>query len=423
MSARAAPKAADVTVNAAERDATTAQRVPAIWILALPWLTWGMVGGFIIVTLPQMLVAQGIAGDRAAISVAIIISPLFWNFVLAPFLDVRFRRRTYALVLGVVAVIATAVTVIQHAVLVEVEAVMLVGFFSLCMFQSAIGGWIGSLIEQGHDGRLGAWSAIFSSGGNGVGILISGYAVQHLSSMAGASLIFAAFLAPLLVFPVIPAPPPAQTLAAENFSRFAREVGLLLKRREVLVALALFALPSASFALTNALGAWSGSFHAKPSVVSIISGAGIMLGSIAGCALVPPIARKVPLRPLYLGIGLVGAAFTLGLLLLPRLSATFALAFMGENFFQSAALAAALAIMFEVIGPGNPLAASTFALLMAGLTVPIDYMQFVDARAYHWHGVTGAFLADALIGAGACLLLAIVLRRQLFPTPAAAELA
>ncbi len=410
-------------MNAAEREAVNTRRVPAIWILALPWLTWGMAAGFIIVTLPQMLVAQGIPGDRVAISIGIIISPLFWNFVLAPLLDVRFRRRTYALVFGVLAAIATAFTVIQHAVLIEVEAVMLAGFFSLCMFQSAIGGWIGSLIEQGHDGRLGAWSAIFSSGGNGVGILISGYAVQHFSRMAGASLIFAAFLAPLLVFPVIPAPPPAPIPAAENFSRFAREVILLLKRREVLVALVMFALPSAAFALTNTLGAWSGSFHATPSVVSIISGVGIMLGSIAGCGLVPPMARRIPLRLLYLSIGLLGAAFTLGLLLLPRLSATFGLAFMGENFFQSAALAAALAIMFEVIGPGNPLAATTFAVLMAALTLPIDYMQFIDARAYHWHGITGAFLADALVGGSACLLLAIVLRRRLFPGDPTAEIA
>ncbi len=408
-------------MNAAERDAVSTPRVPAVWILALPWLTWGMIGGFVIVTLPQMLVAQGIPGDRAAISIGIIISPLIWNFVLAPLLDVRFRRRTYALVFAGLAVIATAVTVIQHAVLVEVEAVMLVAFFSLCMFQSAIGGWIGSLIEQGHDGRLGAWCAIFGSGGNGVGILISGYAVQHFSSMAGASVISVAFLSPLLVFPLIPAPPPARMLAVENFSRFAREVALLLKRRAVLLALVMFALPSASFALTNALGAWSESFHATASVVSLISGVGIMLGSIAGCALVPPMARKIPLRLLYLSIGLLGAAFTLGLLLLPRLSATFALAFLGENFFQSAALAAALAIMFEVIGRGNPLAATTFALLMAALTVPIDYMQFVDARAYHWHGITSAFLTDALLGGAACLLLALVLRRRLLPAAARAE--
>lgn len=390
-------------------------RVPPVWSLALPWLTWGMVGGFIVVTLPQMLVAQGIPGDRAAITVAIIFSPMFWSFLLAPILDVRFRRRTYALVFGVASVTACAVTVVYHAVLAEVETVMLIGFVCCCLFQSAVGGWAGSLIDKGHDSVLGAWSGIYSVGGSGVGILISDYATQHFSRPAAAVIIFAALLSPLLVFPIVPAPRPAKVLAAASFRRFAREVISLFGNREVLIALAMFALPSASFALTNTLGAWNESFHASPSLVSLISGVGIILGSIAGCALVPPLAKRLPLRPLYLSIGLVGAAFTVGLLFVPHVSWTFGLAFMGENFFQSAAAATALAIIFEVIGPGNPLAATTFALLCAAVDLPVDYMEFVDARGYHWHGITGAFLADALLSGSACALLAIAFRRRLFP--------
>jgi PAT family beta-lactamase induction signal transducer AmpG len=399
------------------------QRIPPLWILGLPWLTFGMVGGFVIVTLPQILAAQAVPGGRMAVAVAIILSPVFWNFVLAPFLDVRFRRRTYALVFGVLAVAATALTVVHHPSLAEVEAVMVVGFLCVCMYQSAIGGWVGSLIEKGQDSRLGAWSTVYNLGGDGIGILISGYAAEHFSPMTAAAVIFTAFLAPLLVLPMIPAPPPDKMLANENFSRFAREIISLFKRREVLVALLLLTLPSASFALTNALGGWSGEFHATASFISVISGVGLILGSIAGCALVPPIARKIPLRPLYLTIGFVGAAFTLSLLLLPRTPATYGLAFMGENLLQAAAIATAFAIIFELIGPGNPLAATTFALLSAAMCFPIDYMEIVDARGYDWHGLTGAFITDALVSASACIVLAIILGRRLVPAQPAEELA
>ncbi len=196
-------------------------------------------------------------------------------------------------------------------------------------------------------------------------------------------------------------------LAAASFRRFAREVGSLFKNGEVLVALALFALPSGSFALTNALGAWSDSFHAPASLVSLISGLGIILGSIVGCALVPPLARRVSLRPLYLSIGIVGAAFTASMLLAPRVPWTFGLAFVGENFFQAAAVAACMAIIFEVIGPANPLAATIFAVLAAAQSLPVDYMEFVDARGYHSNGITGAFLTDALISGSVCVLLAM----------------
>jgi PAT family beta-lactamase induction signal transducer AmpG len=378
-----------------------------------------MTVGFAIVTLPQMLAAQGVRGGRIAVAVAIFLSPISWNFILAPLLDVRFRRRTYALAFGVLAVAVTAFIVIRHQPLAEVEVVMAVGVLSICMFQSAIGGWVGSLIGKGQDSRLGAWSTIANIGGNGIGVLVSGYATERLAPAEAAALLFVVFLAPLIVLPLIPAPPPGERLINENFSRFAREIAALLRRREVLVTLALFALPSASFALTNALAGWSGDFRAPASLVSITSGLGLIVGGIVGCSTVPLMAAKMPLRPLYLSIGLVGAAFTLALLMLPRGPATYGLAFMGENLFQSAAIAVSFAIIFEVIGSGDPLAATTFALLVAATNFPIDYMEVIDARGYDWHGIAGAFLTDALVSGSVCVVLAVMLRGRWVPAPAA----
>ena len=411
--------AGEVMSPSAHRQVST-QRIPALWILSVPFLTYGMVGGFIIVTLPLMLVPQGVTGGRIAVAVAVVLSPMFWNFVFAPCLDVWFRRRTYALIFGALAAATTAFTVIHHASLVEVETVMGGSFLAVSLFGAAVGGWIGSIVEKEQDSRLGAWCTIYNICGDGIGILISGYATQHLAPTAAAALVFAAFLAPLLVLPMIPAPPPDKVLASESFRRFVREVIVIVKRRETLVALALFVLPSASFALSNTLGGWSGNFHATPSFVSVASGVGLIVGALAGCSLVPPIARKVPLRLLYLAIGLIGAAFTLAVLLLPRISVTYGIAFLGENLFQAAGFATALAIIFELIGPGNPLAATTFALLTAAMNLPIDYMEVIDAQGYDWHGIAGAFLADALVSAAACIVLAIILRRQLFPAPSVA---
>jgi PAT family beta-lactamase induction signal transducer AmpG len=371
----------------------------------------GLLGGFAFVTLPQMLARRGVPGGSIAVAVAICTSPSFWTFLLAPFLDVRFRRRTYVLVFGGLSVAASAFAVLYQASLVAVEIVMLLSIFTLNMSMSAMGGWLGSLVEQGQDSRLGAWYTIYAIGGGGIGVLISGWATQTLSPAQAAAFIFITFLLPLLICPMIPAPPPSKTLASENFSRFAREILLLLKRRQVLVALAMLALPSASFSLTNVLGGWSESFHAPPSLVSLIGGVGIMVGGILGSLMVPLLAKKLPLRPLYLSIGLVGAVFTLSLLLLPRAPATYGVAFVGEYIFQSAAVATALAITFEVIGPGNPLAATTFALLGAAMNFPIDYMDVVDAHGFDWHGITGAFIVDALVSGSVCLLLAIALRR------------
>ncbi len=389
------------------------RRVPALWILAVPVITFGMMAGFIIVTLPQMLAAEGVSGGHIAVDVAIITSPGFWIFLLAPFLDVRFRRRTYALVFGFLAVAANAFAVLHHSSESELVALMLVGYSSLALYGAAQGGWTGSLINKEQDSRLGAWVTAANIGGGGAGILLSGFVTQHLAPVHAAAVIFAAFLAPLAVFPLIPAPPPDKTLASESFLRFARAVASLLKRREVLVALTLFALPSASFALTNVLGGIGKDFHASPGLVSFIGGAGSILAGVWGCSLVPSLAKRFPLRPLYLVIGLVGAGFTLSLLLLPRAPWTYGVAFLGENIFQAAAFATGFAVIYEVIGPGNPLAATIFALLSAAMNFPIDYMEVIDGHGYDWRGVTGAFLADAVLSGAVCVLLWFVLFRAL----------
>lgn len=399
----------------------TQREIPPLWILALPTLTFGMLAGFVIVTLPQMLAQQGLSGGRIAIAVAVIMSPGFWSFLLAPFLDVRFRRRTYAILLGVLTAAAAAWVVLHHRSVIEVEAVMAIAFLCSMLSASAMGGWTGSLIEKAQDSHLGAWVTAFNIGGGGGGILLSGYFTQHFSPSVAAPFLFALLLSPLLVLPLIPAPPPDEKLASESFSGFIREIASLLRRIDVRVSLVMFALPSASFALTNVLGGWGRDFHADPALVNAVGGTGNILAGIVGCSLVPLLAKRLPLRPLYLAIGLIGAAFTLSLLLMPHAPWTYALAFLGENVFQSAAIATCLAIAFEVMGPGNPLAATILSLLIAVANFPIDYMEVIDGRGYDWHGVAGAFLTDALVSGTACLLLVLVLRRRLFGGAVAVE--
>jgi hypothetical protein len=107
-----------------------------------------MAYGFVLVPLPQILAAQGVSGGRIAVVIAFVASPSFWNFVLAPLLDIRFRRRTYALIFGVVAVWTIAFTAAHHASLVEVGAVMFLGVVAFfCMGQRLADGWVGSSIR------------------------------------------------------------------------------------------------------------------------------------------------------------------------------------------------------------------------------------------------------------------------------------
>jgi MFS transporter, PAT family, beta-lactamase induction signal transducer AmpG len=224
-----------------------------------------------------------------------------------------------------------------------------------------------------------------------------------------ALLLGALILLPTAVFPSMQAPGPDRRLARESFRQFFGEVLSLLKRPPVLIAILLFIAPAATFSLTNFLSGLGDDFHASGHFVGLVGGTGVLLGGIGGCLIFRLIDRLLPLRFLYLCIGVAGAIFTLGLILLPHSPTAFAVALIGENVFQALAITVSVAIAFDTIGRSNPLAATTYSLLISAANVPITYMLFVDGLGYARDGVAGSYVADAAVSLLACLLLAALL--------------
>ena len=177
-----------------------------------------------------------------------------------------------------------------------------------------------------------------------------------------------------------------------------------MRRREVLVVLFLFLSPCSSFALTNLLGGLGDDFHASAGAISLAGGLGTFIPGIVGCALFPIFARRLPLHFFYLTNGIIGSLFTLSLLELPHATGTFALAMFGEFLFQAVPFSVQIGIVFEAIGPDNPLAATTFSFLTAATNIPVAYMVVADGRAYAAHGIAGSFDLDASVCIAACLL-------------------
>ena len=390
---------------------TASRRLPPIWLMGLTNSLFGLLGGFSVVTVPEMLAAQGVSGGHIAVIVAAILSPGFWAFLFAPMLDVRFSRRTYALAFGFLAAAASGFTVFDHSSPALVETVMIAGMIAATFYQGAVGGWMGSLIDKEDDSKLGMWFAIANTGASGLMILLAGDVVRRFPPVVSACIVAGGMMLPMLLFLVVPAPGPDRRLASESFGRFWTEVASLVKQREVLIALTLFLLPCASFSLTNVLGGVGKDFSASEHLVSMFAGVGTVAAGLAGSFLLQPLARRFALRPLYLGVGITGGLFTLSLLALPRAPWCFGLAITGENMFQALSFATGNAITFEVIGPGNPLAATLFTLLMAAANLPIFYMGIIDGHGYDWNGITGSFVTDASISIAVCICLSWILPR------------
>ncbi|MDE3201867.1 MAG: MFS transporter [Acidobacteriota bacterium] len=393
--------------------------LPPIWVMGLTNATFGLCGGFVAVSVPEMLAAQGIPAGHVATAAAVIVSPGFWGFLFSPILDMRLSRRTYALVTGLLSALAIGITQAHHSSLLMVQIVMTLGFFCAMLYQGAVGGWMGALIDRGQDSKLGVWFTVSNLGAGGIMMVLASELMQRLSPVIAGLVVATVVLSPMLLFLAIPSPPPSEHQARESFARFWREAALLIRRREIQIALVLLGLPSASFALTNVLGGTGKDFNASDHFVGIFAGFGCIAAGIIGSFLLFPLAKHLPLRRLYLAIGIVGASFTFGLILLPHVPWVFAVAITGENMFQAMAFSVSNAITFEVIGPDNPFAATIFTLLISTSNLPIIYMQYLDGRGYDAGGLTGSFLTDALLTAATCVLLWFLLVRRLVPARAA----
>lgn len=179
----------------------------------------------------------------------------------------------------------------------------------------------------------------------------------------------------------------------------------------MVIVLLLFLSPCSSFALTNMLGALGADFGASARMVSLAGGGGAIVPGLIGCFFFPILARKISLRNFYLANRIVGSIFTLSLIVLPHVPWIFALAVFGEFLFQAVSFSIQVGIVYEVIGPNNPLAATTFALLTAATNVPITYVLVADGHGYSLAGLAGLYATDALIGIATCTLAWVTLKR------------
>ncbi|MGZ6037270.1 MAG: MFS transporter [Phenylobacterium sp.] len=385
--------------------------LPPIWLMGMSYLPFGVFGGIMLIAVPQLLAAAHVPEPQIAAITAAGLMPGFMTFPLGPLLDWRFSRRTYAVAFASVQVLCAIAALLSLDDLLRLTVLLFAGNFAGNLYYNAVGGWFGNLVETEQKGAIGAWLTVGNIGGGGLIVSVAAGLMHALPSPLGALAIGLIAAAPIPFFLFIRCPPADGRLAHEGFRDFARDVAALLRKSSVLWTLLLFLLPAASFALTNALGGFGADFHTSERIVSLLGGAGLVVAGVFGSLMVPVLAKGVAPRPLYLLIGGLGAIFTLVLVVIPHAPASFGLAMLGENIFQSAAFAVETMIILRTIGHENPLAATQFGLLNAATSLPLTYMQYLDGQGYGVGGVNGSFLMDALVSGAAVLLLAGVLWR------------
>ena len=394
------------------------------WLIGTTLAGFGFYGGLVAIAIPELLANRHVPAERIAALTALLLLPGALCFLLCPVLDVRFSRRAWAVGCNVFAAVMLVVAFLNVGSIAVLETCVLLGYTAINLYQAACGGWYASVVPGERQATLASWINVANTGAGGLMAVIVTELLRVLPLPVAAVLFGLLILLPLAVFPFIPAPGPDRRLARDSFRSLFRAIGSMIRRREVLLVLMLFMLPSASFALTNLVAGYGAAFGATERQTSLLAGVGVAVAGIVASLLGGPLCARLPLRRLYLAVGIAGGCFTLGLLLLPHTPVVFGLVMLGENAFQALAFTVSTALSLRTVGHGNPVAATEFGVLTCGVNVPLIYMQFADARGYARRGLAGAFAVDAAVSIGVCVALLGLLwwlaRQAASPEPEAA---
>ncbi len=378
------------------------------WAMGLAIAPLGFYYGFISTGMPILLSAKGVSVDQISKVSFVGFSPTFWAFLLCPILDVRFSKRAYALVFAAISAVCLGICTLLTGNLTVFTIVLTTGCVAAVMFGNAHAGWMPDVIRDKHYSQVGGTSNIANLGAAGAFAALAVAVVRTVPAPIAAWLLAALVLAPTIMLFFIPLPAKPTRSVADVFGSFFSDLYRVCKTRNCLLGLICFLSPTACFALTNLFSTLGRDFHASEWWVTALNGPLVAAVCSLGCLAGIWICSRFPRRTVYVVAGFGGATAALAMIWMPHTLVFFAIGVLGYNFFQGINYTAFTAFEFEIVGPGNPLAATQIALLTAASNAPISYMTRVDGHFYGRHGLSGMLAVDAVssILVGTILLLA-----------------
>ena len=142
-----------------------------VWAMGMSNAAYGYAYAGVLVTMPQVMAAHGVAEPVIANYTALSGAASLATFALAPLLDTMISRRAWALVLGVLVAALTTALLAESPTGVLVGPLMMADALALVMLTTALGGWLGAALPKDMDDTIGTWFTMGNAGGFGLGAL------------------------------------------------------------------------------------------------------------------------------------------------------------------------------------------------------------------------------------------------------------
>jgi MFS family permease len=377
-------------------------------VLIIPF---GVVSGYVSVTLASQLKQAGASVSQIATLVALGVLPQTWKFFWAPIVDITLSQKRWYILSGLLCGLGIAALGCFPATNTGLAALSPIVFLT-SIASSVLGMSVESLIAYSTPdplrGHVSGWYQAGNLGGSGIGGGLGLFMVERLPSPWWASGIVGG-LCFLCCMSLAAVPTPARTLQqlgiVKSVTASLKEVLQLIGNRSGVLAFILCFLPIGTGAIVfpSIAGEWA----ASSNTVALISGVLGGVISAVGCVVGGWLCDRMDRKRAYVLFGLLQAGSGIAMALFPRTQFMFIVWVSVYTFTSGLCYAAFSAFVLEVIGQGA--AATKYNALASLSNVPIYYMTDIDGWAHdRWNSTRMFILESGLAVVSAVLFLGLV---------------
>ena len=383
---------------------------PVVFLVLI--LPFGVMGGYLTVTIVYLLTQAGVPIDESAALVATSYIPHAWKLAWAPLADTTLSRKTWyvlAALASALGIYATGAVPAAGTWLPLLTVVVLISNVAVTFLGMSVESLMAYSAPDHAKGRAAGWFQAGNLGGFGLGGGAGLWMAQVLPApwMAGA-LLAAASLACCAACAWVAEPPPAPRAPrySQTLAKVAGDLWRMARSRRSFLGLLICFLPIGTGAASNLWSAVAGDWHASAETVALVTGALGGIASAGGCLIGGYACDHMDRKAAYALYGMLMAACAVAMALAPRSESMYVGFTLLYAFISGLTYAGFSAVALEAIGLG---AAATKYNLFASLSnIPIGYMTAVDGWAAARWGAGGMLYIEAVVGTLALLVFVAV---------------
>ncbi len=389
-----------------------------IFFLTMPA---GMSQGFVTVTLPWLLTQHGFSVAQASGIVAVGFSANLWRFLWGPVVDISLSLKKWFWISFAFSTASLLLLCSSSFNTKEQGWLTLIVFISqvacTCMLLP-VNGFMAKCIKEEQKGRASGWYQAGSLAGVGVGGGAGLWLAAHYNVMtAGTALCLASAAFALVIWLVKDVPHEKEKTIGQELAAMGKDIIAMLKIPAALLVMLLVVLPIGTGAAANLWSAIAKDWHTGADTVALVTGVLSGFVSAAGCVAGGFIIDRWGNWTAYLGSGILCAAVTFVMAVLPLQPAVYIAGVLLYTFGIGLINAAFTSVILYATGKRN--VATKYSLLSSLGNLPVVYMTAFDGWAHDKYNSQYMLLTEAAAGIFFVALFFFILRqmksRQLVP--------